>query len=352
MSRSRTPSATAAVDLLLRVAPQSTHRQAAALPDPVERPARAARAVGWPGLVGHRPRSRPGAVRVTGQPPRAPSHSERAGRSIKRRRGRRGGEVSPATMAATCSAMGISTPSAPGQLDQRAGRLHALGHHVHPVEHLVEVRPWPSSKPTVRFRLRGLVHVATRSPTPASPPKVSGLTAEGDAEPTQLGQPPGDQHGPGVLAEPQPVADARGDGDDVLGGPGDLAAHDVGPGVDPEGRAVQVPLDLAGQRPRRCRATTVAAGWPSATSRARLGPLRTPIGWPGSTSAMISDIRRLLPHLDALGQADHGGARSEVRGHSLQRRARKPWEGTAIRTTSAAATASANDAVARRPRAA
>ena len=36
-------------------------------------------------------------------------------------------------------------------------------------------RPRPSSKPTYRFRLFSLVHVATRSPIPARPAKVIGL---------------------------------------------------------------------------------------------------------------------------------------------------------------------------------
>ena len=69
---------------------------------------------------------------------------------------------------------------------------------------------------------------------PVRPEKVTGCAAEGDAQAGQLGQAPGDDRAPGVVAEAHAVGDAGGDGDDVLEGAAQLAADDVGVGVDPE----------------------------------------------------------------------------------------------------------------------
>ena len=84
-------------------------------------------------------------------------------------RGRR-----PSITAPTIAAIGISTPWCARELEHRTGGPHALGDHRRVTEDLVE-RTAPAELDTdPRLRLCSLVHVATRSPTPASPANVSG----------------------------------------------------------------------------------------------------------------------------------------------------------------------------------
>src|SRR5439155_23069329 len=71
--------------------------------------------------------------------------------------------------------------------------------------------------------------------------------AEGDAEARDLGQPPGQEGGPGVGAELEAVGDPGRDGHDVLEGAAQLRAHDVRPRVEPEGRGGEEGLQLAGE---------------------------------------------------------------------------------------------------------
>ncbi len=96
------------------------------------------------------------------------------------------------------------------------------------------VSPRPSRSPNVRLRDSGDEQVATRSPSPASPAKVSGIGAERDPEPGRLGQPAGDQRRPRVVAEAHPGGHPAGQRDHVLAGPAHLAADHVGLGVGPE----------------------------------------------------------------------------------------------------------------------
>ena len=92
----------------------------------------------------------------------------------------------------------------------------------------------PSCSPTKRLRLCTLVHVATRSPMPASPANVFGPAAERDAEAGDLGEAAGDHRSAGIVAGAQAVAHAGGDGDDVLEHAAEFAADDVGVRVDAE----------------------------------------------------------------------------------------------------------------------
>ena len=78
-------------------------------------------------------------------------------------------------MAATCSAIGISTPLARARLTNGPAVFTPSATMCMDPTTSSSERPWPSAKPTVRFRLFGLAHVATRSPTPARPPKVRTL---------------------------------------------------------------------------------------------------------------------------------------------------------------------------------
>ena len=92
-------------------------------------------------------------------------------------------------------------------------------------------------------------------------------------------------------------------------------------------------------------ASTAAAALPARISLARLGPVSTPAGWPGSSSAITSVIRLLVPRSSPLA-SDTTGTRSRRWGRSDRRVARNPCDGTPITTTSAAAAASAASAVA------
>ena len=62
--------------------------------------------------------------------------------------------------------------------------------------------PRPSFSPKARFLASGELQLATRSPMPARPGERVLVGAERGAEPGDLGQPPGDQHRPGVVAQP------------------------------------------------------------------------------------------------------------------------------------------------------
>ena len=118
--------------------------------------------------------------------------------------------------------------------------------------------------------------------------------------------------------------------------PADLAADDVGVGVDPEQLAGEDLLQLVGDVvvaewprpwPRRGRP---GSPWPGS------GPVSTPTGWPGSTSLMTSVMRRWVPcsrPLVRLTTGTHGRSAARPRRAS----ARKPCDGTPITTTSAAA---------------
>ena len=60
------------------------------------------------------------------------------------------------------------------------------------------------------------------------------LSAQRYAQPGDLRQTPGHEHGPGIIAKAHTVTDPRTEGDDVLQRRTDLRAHHIGGGVDPE----------------------------------------------------------------------------------------------------------------------
>ena len=148
--------------------------------------------------------------------------------------------------------------------------------------------PLPIRSPTVRLRPSGLTQVVIRSPSPARPAKVLGLRAHRHAQAGDLDQPAGDQGGLGVVAGRQAVEDAGGDGDDVLGRPGQLDADRVGVGVDAEPlggeRRLHPPGQrLVGRRRHRGRRADIARSPPRCS--ARTAP-------PASECAPASDPRR------------------------------------------------------------
>ena len=168
------------------------------------------------------------------------------------------------------------------------------------------ISPRPSRSPKLRLRDSGELQVATRSPSPARPAKVSG-SAPSYAQPGRLGQPAGDDRGERVVAEAHPRADAAGERDDVLHRAAELAADDVGVRVRAE---VGVQHNSAPRRPGR--SSTHATRWrwvaPWRSRGARFGPETTTI-----RSAGAGDLRDHLAHplggaeLDALHQADQRG---------------------------------------------
>ena len=121
----------------------------------------------------------------------------------------------PSSRSATCSAMGISTSYEAAR--STTGPLVSTPSATMRISAITSARerPRPNASPSVRLRLFGLVQVATRSPTPANPPKV--VTAPPSSTPTRAisARPRVIERGTGVVAETQAVTDARGDGQHV-----------------------------------------------------------------------------------------------------------------------------------------
>ena len=92
------------------------------------------------------------------------------------------------------------------------------------------------------------------------------------------------------------------------------------------------------------KATTQAAGCPCATSRARFGPVRTPAGTPGRTSATTCDMRRLVPISIPLARLTTAST-SPASGCMSVSTARNPCDGTAMKTMLTPWSASASDDV-------
>ena len=242
------------------------------------------------------------------------------------------GEVLPSSTAATCSPMGISTPwAAASSSNGRAVFTPSATMRMSAMMSSRE-RPRPSCSPTIRFRLRVLVQVATRSPTPARPAMVMRSPAHGHAQATKLGQAPGDERRQRRVAETQALEDAGRDGEDVLGGAGHLAPHDVGVGVHPERRGAQQLLDLIA-------AIGLVGHGHDGGRRLAGGDLPGQVR-PGEHADGVAgdDLGDDLGHaqlgslLEALGQRQHGGAGRQRTGDSSVSTARNPCEGTAMTT--------------------
>ena len=112
---------------------------------------------------------------------------------------------------------------------------------------------------------------------PASPANVSGSPPSATPSRASSARPAGDQRGLRVVAVAEAVGDAGADREHVLQRARHLAADDIGVRVHAERRREEQPLQLVGDRRRRRTATTDAVGWPAATSRARFGPVSTPM---------------------------------------------------------------------------
>ena len=159
------------------------------------------------------------------------------------------------------------------------------------------------------------------------------------------------------MLSPNPMPDrhAVGQRDDVLHRAADSCRRRRGSctgGSTPSCR----PPGAAGAVSSSVHATTVAAGWRCAISRARFGPGDHGDPVLGHVGDLADDLAHPLrgAQLDALHQADQDGVRREVRAQPV-RFSRSIWDGRASTTTSAPPSASAGrwspaaSAAARRP---
>jgi hypothetical protein len=150
-------------------------------------------------------------ARAHRRPPhdRVPDAAARVG--LRSGRGLRGStaRTPPSRSACRC-------PSSSDDVDHDLRGLHALGDHVHLRDDLVDGLTLAELLADVAVAALGEMHVATRSPMPASPANVSSSRPLRHAQPAQLGQAPGDHRGTGVVASTEAVGHARRDGDHVL----------------------------------------------------------------------------------------------------------------------------------------
>ena len=109
-----------------------------------------------------------------------------SGRRRRRRRARRSGRRRRARPASASSDEQDFAPSATCRVEAKISSV---------------VIPWPSRSPNVRLRESGEEQVATRSPRPASPIRVSGLAPMRGGQAGGLGEAAGDHRGGGVVAE-------------------------------------------------------------------------------------------------------------------------------------------------------
>ena len=99
----------------------------------------------------------------------------------------------------TTSVMGISTPSAVASSSTGPADLAPSATWVVTAATSATGMPRPIISPNVRFRDSGELQVATRSPSPARPAKVCWSAPSAAPSRVDLGQPAGDQRGPGVV---------------------------------------------------------------------------------------------------------------------------------------------------------
>ena len=220
-------------------------------------------------------------------------------------------------------------------LDDALGAFGALGDHAELAGDLLDraaAGDLLADPPVARKRRKAGGHQVAE---PGQPGERARIAAHRDAEPGHLGQAAGDDHGPGVVADAEPLGHSGGDRDDVLQRAAELAAD-------------HVDCWCRRERPcwrRRVAATRPGAGQasrsppprrsPASTSRARFGPESTPHGWPGSTSSITCVIRMWRAALQAFRQAHQRDPRTQDGRRSRRGSSRNDCEGTPTTTTSA-----------------
>ena len=155
--------------------------------------------------------------------------------------------------------------------------------------------PWPSATPTVRLRLRGLAQVATRSPTPAKPPNVSICPPRATPRRPSSASPRVISTAGVLSPRPSPSEIPAAMASTFLVAPATSQPTTSVPDVDAEGATCGRGPGLGGPGTRRAAPPRRRPDVPDATSRARLGPVSTPAGTPGTSSATTCDIRRFVP---------------------------------------------------------
>ena len=149
--------------------------------------------------------------------------------------------------ATTCSAMGISTPTWAARSTTAADVRTPSATIRVPATMSARLRPLLSCSPTHRLRLWRLVQVATRSPMPVRPEKVTGCPPRATPRRASSAR-PRVTTAPRVLSpKPMPSAMPAAMAMTFLRAPPELAADDVGVGVDPEAPGGEQGLELGGQ---------------------------------------------------------------------------------------------------------
>ena len=181
------------------------------------------------------------------------------------------------------------------------------------------------------------MHVAIRSPIPASPAKVAGSPPS--ASPNRL-----------ISLSPRVTTVAR------------VLSPVPSPSAMPEAMAItflstppsshpmtswwvytrkRSPANRGWSAPATCwssMAITLAAASPARISFARFGPVSTATGWPGSSCSTIWDIRSRVPTSSPLVRLTTG-THGLTHGASSTKVDRNPCDGTPMTTTSASRTA-------------
>lgn len=152
------------------------------------------------------------------------------------------------------------------------------------------------------------------------------LGAHGQSEPGDLSQAAGEQGAFGVVAGLEAVEDACGQGDDVLGGPGQFDAQEVGVGVDTEPVGGEEFLDFV----RGVFVFACGADGGGQAASQLVGNRRTGDGGQGAAfgqgtvwCGVVEDVGDDLGGaeecgiFDALGHGNDGDAWGEVRGQAL-----------------------------------
>ena len=156
------------------------------------------------------------------------------------------GVASPPTTAATCPVIGISTPNRSASARRRGRGGRPLDHLSHPFPRLVRGAPRREGEPEAPVA-RLVVGAGEDEVAETGKPHQGGRAGPDDPPETQhLAETPGNDRGPGVGPEPEPVRDSRGYREDVLdrtaqGDPGHVVIR-----VGAKARAVEQRRDATG----------------------------------------------------------------------------------------------------------
>ena len=150
-------------------------------------------------------------------------------------------------MSSTACVIGISIPSSAARRATSRARTDAFGDVAKVGKNCLQFPPLrqrQTNTPVARQITGAGQHQVAHA---GQPHEGFGLPAERYAEPGDLGQAACHQRGAGVVPEPEPVADAGGNGHDILDRAADLGADDIIVGVNAQSGAVQFERRLPGK---------------------------------------------------------------------------------------------------------